>query len=89
MPTTSILSDEELAPLLQRKRQLQATLATQGSSGSSCCGSQSGCSSGGHHKSSYSIPPSTNTAQPNVVKALAITIGVLAVSALAWWALIA
>lgn len=83
MPTQSILSDEELAPLLQRKRELQANLMTQNSGGGSCGSSCSSGSKGG----GYSAQPSASP-QPNVVKAVAIAIGVLAVSALAWWALV-
>ena len=85
MPTQSILSDEELAPLLQRKRELQANLMTQNSGGGSC---GSSCSSGSSSKGGgYSAQPSASP-QPNVVKAVAIAISVLAVSALAWWALV-
>ena len=83
MTTPTLLSDEEMAPLLQRKRQLQADLASQNQSScgsGGCCGSQSSCAS------STTTPLSSATDQPNVLKALLITGSVLAVIALAWWA---
>ena len=73
MNTQTILSEEELAPLLERKRQLQANLASQNS-----------CSSGGC-SSRASVAPSPGIEKPNVLKALLIAVSVLAVSALAWW----
>ncbi|MDD2713419.1 MAG: hypothetical protein PHU77_10940 [Simplicispira sp.] len=80
MTTPTLLSDEELAPLLQRKRQLQADLASQSQSScgsGGCCGSQSSCGT--------SAAPSSATGKPNVLKALLITGSVLGVIALAWW----
>ena len=82
MNTQTILSDEELAPLLERKRQMQAHLASQRKS--SC--STGACGGGGQSScSTRSAPSSPATVQPNVLKAILIAISVLAVSALAWW----
>ena len=83
MNTPTILSDEELAPLLQRKRQLQANLASQKQSSCSsggCGGGQSGCGS-----RAQAAPAPAAGQKPNVVKALFIAVSVLAVAALAWW----
>ena len=73
MNTQNILSDEELAPLLERKRQLQANLASQSSCSTGGCGSRANAA------------PSSAAQQPNVVKALLIAVSVLGVAALAWW----
>ena len=90
----NVLSAEELAPLMERKRKVQAELAAnqhssqaqkQGGCGTGGCGGgQSSCST-----SSVSSAPSLPTAaagdQPNVMKAVLMAIGILAVAALAWW----
>ncbi len=88
----NVLSAEELAPLMERKRQVQAELAanqhpsqakSQGGCSSGGCGS-GGCGSGG--QSSFSTSSASSAAdQPNVVKAVLIAVSILAVAALAWW----
>ena len=75
---THILSEEELAPLMERKRQMQAHLASQ--SKNSC--SSGACGGGGQ---SSSAPSSSAADQPNVLKAMLIAVSVLGVAALAWW----
>ncbi|WP_156949792.1 hypothetical protein [Simplicispira psychrophila] len=87
---TNVLSAEELAPLLERKRKVQAELAVN--QHSSQTQSQGGCSSGGcggggqsRCSSSRAAPPSATSQQPQVLKALLIAISILAVAALAWW----
>lgn len=80
---SAVLSDEELAPLMERKRQLQADLASpsQGSCRSGgCSGGQSRCGTG-----SRAAPSSPTEQEPNVLKALLIAVSVLTVAALAWW----
>lgn len=87
---TNVLSAEELAPLMERKRQVQAELAanqhpsqakTQGGcSSGGCGGGQSSCAS------SSAAPSSASGQAPNVLKALLIAIGILGAAALAWWA---
>lgn len=89
---TNVLSPEELAPLLERKRQVQAELAanqhpsqakTQGGcSSGGCGGGGSSCSS----SSAGTAPAPAAGQQPQVFKALLIAISILAVAALAWWA---
>lgn len=85
----NVLSAEELAPLMERKRQVQAELAAN--QHSSQAKSQGGCSSGscgGGGQSSFSSSSSSAASaadQPNVVKAVLIAVGILAVAALAWW----
>ena len=87
---TKVLSAEELAPLMERKRQVQAELAAN--KHSSQTQSQGGCSSGGcgsGGQSSFSTNTSSASSaadQPNVMKAVLIAVGILAVAALAWWA---
>ena len=90
----NVLSAEELAPLLERKRQVQAELAAN--QHSSQAKSQGGCGSGGCggggsscSTSSASVsaaPSSAPGQQPQVLKALLMAISILAVAALAWWA---
>ena len=90
----NVLSAEELAPLLERKRQVQAELAANQhpSQAKSQSQNQGGCSSGGcgggqsncGSRSSAALPTATGQ-EPNVLKALVIAISVLAVAALAWW----
>ena len=78
----NVLSEEELAPLMERKRQMQAHLASQ--SQSSC--SSGACGGGGQSSCSTRSAPSSPAAdQPNVLKAVLIAVSVLAVAALAWW----
>jgi len=94
MSTQTILSEEELAPLLARKRQVQAELAanqhaSQAPRQSGCSGG--GCGGGGGGPSSgrpSSVPALAAGEQPNVVKAVLMALGILAVAALAWWAVI-
>ena len=79
---SNVLSAEELAPLMERKRQVQAELAAN--QHSSQAKSQGGCGSGG--QSSFSASSAASAAdQPNVVKAVLIAVSILAVAALAWW----
>ena len=88
---SNVLSAEELAPLMERKRQVQAELAAN--QHSSQAKSQGGCSSGscgggggGGSQSSFSSSSAASAAdQPNVVKAVLIAVSILAVAALAWW----
>ena len=85
----NVLSAEELAPFLERKRKVQAELAANkhpsqakaqgGCSTGGCGGGQSSCSSPG------SALPSASGQEPNVLKALLIAMGILGVAALAWW----
>ena len=83
----NVLSAEELAPLMERKRQVQAELAanqhpSQAKAQGGC--SSGGCGSGG--QSSFSASSASSAAdQPNVVKAVLIAVSILAVAALAWW----
>ena len=91
---TNVLSPEELAPLMERKRQVQAELAanqhsSQAKSQGGCSGGGCGGSSGSSCSSVSSMPslPAAPTAdQPNVLKAVLMAVGILAVAALAWWA---
>ena len=84
---SNVLSAEELAPLMERKRQVQAELAAN--QHSSQAKSQGGCGSGGcgsGGQSSFSASSAASAAdQPNVVKAVLIAVSVLGVAALAWW----
>ena len=84
---SNVLSAEELAPLMERKRKVQAELAAN--KHSSQAKSQGGCSSGGcggGSQSSFSTSSTASAAdQPNVVKAVLIAVSILAVAALAWW----
>ena len=84
---SNVLSAEELAPLMERKRKVQAELAAN--QHSSQAKSQGGCSSGscgGGGQSSFSSSSAASAAdQPNVVKAVLIAVSILAVAALAWW----
>ena len=88
---SNVLSAEELAPLMERKRKVQAELAAN--QHSSQAKSQGGCSSGscgggggGGSQSSFSSSSAASAAdQPNVVKAVLIAVSILAVAALAWW----
>ena len=82
----NVLSAEELAPLMERKRQVQAELAanqhpSQPKSQGAC--SPGGCGGGGSCSSDSSASSSAD--QPNVVKAVLIAVSVLGVAALAWW----
>ena len=89
---TNVLSAEELSPLMERKRQVQAELAanqhpsqakTQGGcSSGGCGGGGSSCSTSG----AGAAPAPAAGQQPQVFKALLIAISILAVAALAWWA---
>ncbi len=84
----NVLSAEELAPLMERKRKVQAELAankhaSQAQSQGGC--SSGGCGGGGQSSCSTSAPSSPAADQPNVVKAVLIAVSVLAVAALAWW----
>jgi hypothetical protein len=87
----NVLSTEELALLMERKRKVQAELAAN--QHSSQAQSQGGCGSGGCggggfscSSSSTSAGPSSATGQqPQVFKALLIAVSILAVAALAWW----
>ena len=76
---TNVLSAEELAPLMERKRQVQAELAAN--QHPSQAKTQGGCSSG-----AGTAPAPAAGQQPQVFKALLIAISILAVAALAWWA---
>ncbi len=77
----NVLSAEELAPLMERKRQVQAELAANRHA--SQIQSQGGCGGGGSCSSTSSASSSAD--QPNVVKAVLIAVGILGVAALAWW----
>ena len=82
----NVLSAEELAPLMERERQVQAELAAN--QHPSHAKSQGGCSSGGcgGGGSCSSVSSASSSAdQPNVVKAVLIAVSVLGVAALAWW----
>ena len=82
----NVLSAEELAPLMGRKRQVQAELAAN--QHPRPAKSQGGCSSGGcgGGGSCSSVSSASSSAdQPNVVKAVLIAVSVLGVAALAWW----
>ena len=82
----NVLGAEELAPLMERKRQVQAELAAN--QHPSQAKSQGGCSSGGcgGGGSCSSVSSASSSAdQPNVVKAVLIAVSVLGVAALAWW----
>ena len=80
---TNVLSAEELAPLMERKRQVQAELAAN--QHPSQAKTQGGCSSGGCGAAGTAPAPAAGQ-QPQVFKALLIAISILAVAALAWWA---
>ena len=92
---SNVLSAEELAPLLERKRKVQAELAanqhpsqakSQGGCGSGGCGGGgSSCSTSSTSSASTAPSPATGQ-QPQVFKALLIAVSILAVAALAWWA---
>ena len=90
---TNVLSAEELAPLMERKRQVQAELAANQhpSQAKAQSQNQGGCSSGGcgggqsSCASSSAAPSSASGQAPNVLKALLIAIGILGAAALAWW----
>ncbi len=85
----NVLSAEEIAPLMERKRQVQAELAankhsSQIQSQGGC--SSGGCGSGGQSSSSFTSAAASAADQPNVLKAVLIAVSILAVAALAWWA---
>ena len=77
-----LLTDEELAPLMQRKAQIQATLR-QNAGADSACATTSGtcpscqCGSGSGSASATSAPPR---------RALTLGLGALALLALGGWA---
>lgn len=82
----NVLSAEELAPLLERKRKVQAELAAN--QHPSQAKAQGSCSSGGCG-SSNAMPSPASGQEPNVLKALLIAISILGVAALAWWSVTA
>ncbi len=77
-----LLTDEELAPLMQRKAQIQATLR-QNAGADSACATTSGtcpscqCGSGSGSATATSAPPR---------RALTLVLGALALLALGGWA---
>ena len=77
-----LLTDEELAPLMQRKAQIQATLR-QNAGADSVCATTSGtcpscqCGSGSGSATATSAPPR---------RALTLVLGALALLALGGWA---
>lgn len=77
-----LLTDEELAPLMQRKAQIQATLR-QNAGADSACATTSGtcpscqCGSGSDSATATSAPPR---------RALTLVLGTLALLALGGWA---
>lgn len=77
-----LLTDEELAPLMQRKAQIQATLR-QNTGADSACATTSGtcpscqCGSGSGSATATSAPPR---------RALTLVLGTLALLALGGWA---
>ena len=77
-----LLTDEELAPLMQRKAQIQATLR-QNAGADSACATTSGtcpscqCGSGSGSATATSAPPQ---------RALTLVLGALALLALGGWA---
>ena len=90
----NVLSAEELAPLMERKRKVQAELAanqhasqaqSQGGCGSGGCGGGGFSCSSSSSSSASAAPSSATGQQPQVFKALLIAVSILAVAALAWW----
>lgn len=77
-----LLTDEELAPLMQRKAQIQATLRQNAGADSACTTTSGTCPSCQCGSGSGSAP--TTSAPPR--RALILVLGALALLALGGWA---
>ena len=79
-----LLTDEELAPLMQRKAQIQATLRQNTGADSACATTSGTCPSCQCGSGSGSGTATTASAPPR--RALTLVLGALALLALGGWA---
>ncbi len=79
-----LLTDEELAPLMQRKAQIQATLRQNAGADSACATTSGTCPSCQCGSGSGSGTATTASAPPR--RALTLVLGALALLALGGWA---
>lgn len=81
-----LLTDEELAPLMQRKAQIQATLRQNAGADSACATTSGTCPSCQCGSGSGSGSGTATTASAPPRRALTLVLGALALLALGGWA---